>query len=67
MHASETNIITTKRRISPLFGCEARQLKSKGRAAEKKWLRNKTPANKGKYKLINKAYQGQLHDNKTNI
>ena len=49
----------TKRRKNPQFDHAAHQLKSK-RAAEKKWLRNKTQADKEKYQQINKAYKAHL-------
>ena len=43
------NKIATKSRINSSFDHAAHQLKSKRRAAEKKWLGNKTQENKEKY------------------
>ena len=47
-----------------MFDHAAHQLKSKRRAAENKWLRNKTQENKEKYQQINKAYKTYLQNNK---
>ena len=60
----EANKTITERWKIPWFDCKACQLKSKRRAVEKIWLKNKTHTNKEKYQQINNAYKTHLQNKK---